>query len=111
MKFITGCNGKSSFSKTLFTSKLDLDLRNKLLKCCIWSIALYGVETWTLQKVGEKYPEGVETWCWRRLEKVRWADHVRHEVLQKVKEKRIIIQTIQEGTLIGSVMCYAGSAF
>jgi len=33
---------------TLFTSKLDLNLRKKLLKCCIWRIALCGAETWTL---------------------------------------------------------------
>ena len=32
--------------KTLFTSKLDLDLRKKLVKCYIWSMALYGAETW-----------------------------------------------------------------
>jgi len=31
--------------KTLFTSKLDLNLRKKLVKCYIWSMALYGAET------------------------------------------------------------------
>jgi hypothetical protein len=31
--------------KTLFTNKLDLNLRNKLVKCYIWSIALYGAGT------------------------------------------------------------------
>ena len=35
--------------KTLFTSKLDLYLRKKLVKCYIWSMALYGAETWTLR--------------------------------------------------------------
>jgi hypothetical protein len=41
---------KAAFSKkrALFTSKIDLKLRKKLVKCCIWSIALYGTETWTL---------------------------------------------------------------
>ena len=35
---------KAAFSKkkTLFTSKLDLNLRKKLVKCYIWSMALYG---------------------------------------------------------------------
>jgi hypothetical protein len=32
--------------KTLFTSKLDLNLGKKLVKCYIWSMALYGDETW-----------------------------------------------------------------
>ena len=33
---------KAAFSekKTLFTSKLDLNLRKKLIKCYIWSMAL-----------------------------------------------------------------------
>jgi hypothetical protein len=44
---------KATFSKnkSFFTSKLDLHLRKKLVKCYIWSIALYGVEFWTLRKV------------------------------------------------------------
>ena len=41
--------------KIPFTSKLDLNIRKKLVKCHIWSIAFYGAETWTLQKVDEKY--------------------------------------------------------
>jgi hypothetical protein len=32
----------STKNKALFTSKLDLNLRKKLVKCYIWSIALYG---------------------------------------------------------------------
>ena len=44
---------KAAFNKkrTLFTSTLDLELRKKLVKCYIWSIALYGAETWTLRAV------------------------------------------------------------
>jgi len=38
---------KTAFSKkkTLFTSKLDLNLGKKLIKCYIWSMAFYGAET------------------------------------------------------------------
>ena len=41
---------KAAFNKkkNLFTSKLDLNLRKKLVKCYVWSMALYGAETWTL---------------------------------------------------------------
>jgi hypothetical protein len=37
-----------------FTSKLDLNLRKKLVKCYILSIPLYGAETSTLRKAGQK---------------------------------------------------------
>jgi len=37
---------KVAFSKkTLFTRKLDLNLRKKLIKCYIWNMAFYGAET------------------------------------------------------------------
>jgi hypothetical protein len=49
---------KAAFNKkTIFTSKLDLELRKKLVKCYTWSIALYGMETWTLRKLDQTYLE------------------------------------------------------
>jgi hypothetical protein len=46
---------KAAFHKNiLLTSKLDLNLLKKLVKRYIWSIALYGAETWTLRKVNQK---------------------------------------------------------
>jgi len=50
--------------RALFTSTLDLKLRKKLAKCYIWSIALYGVETWTIRAVDQKHLETLEMWCW-----------------------------------------------
>jgi hypothetical protein len=56
---------KATFNKKelLFTSKLGLNLRKNLVQFYIWNIALYGAETWTLQKVDEKYLESFEMWC------------------------------------------------
>ena len=64
--------------KTLFTSKLDLNLRRKLLKCYILIITLFGAETWTLQKVEQKHLESFGICCWRRMEKISWTDHVKN---------------------------------
>ena len=72
---------KAAFSKkkTLFTNKLDLNLRKKLIKCYIWNMAFYGAETWTLRAADQKYLESFEKWCWRRVEKISLTDHVRNE--------------------------------
>jgi hypothetical protein len=47
---------KAAFNKkrVLLTSTLGLKLRKKLVKCYIWSIALYGAETWMLRTVDQK---------------------------------------------------------
>jgi hypothetical protein len=89
---------KAAFNKkgALFTSKMDLELRKKLVKCYIWSIALYGAETWMLWEVDQKHLKRFEMWCWRRMEKISWTDHVRNEVLLRVKEQRNILHEISK---------------
>ena len=90
---------KAAFNKkkALFTSSLDLELRKKLVKCYIWSITLYGVETWTLRTVDQKRLESFEMWCWRRMGKINWTFHVRNdEVLLRVKEQRNILHEISK---------------
>jgi hypothetical protein len=80
------------FNLALFTSKMDLELRTKLVKCYICSIDLYGAETWTFRAVNQKHLESFETWCWKRM-------HVRNEeVLLKVKEQRNILHEISKRT-------------
>jgi hypothetical protein len=71
---------KAAFNnkRALFTSTLVLELRKKLVKCYIWSIALYGVETWVFRALDHKNLESFEMWCWRRMEKISWTDHVRN---------------------------------
>jgi len=83
--------------RALFTSTFDLELRKKLVKFYIWSIALYGAETWTLRAVDQKHRESFEMWCWRRMEKISWTDYVRNEeVLLRVKEQRNILHEISK---------------
>ena len=100
---------KAAFNKkrTLFTRTLDLELRKKLVKCYMWSIALYGAETWTLQAVDHKHLESFEMWCWKRIENINWTDHVRNEgVLLRVKEQRNILHEIlkRKANWIGHIL-------
>jgi len=88
---------KAAFNKkrALFTSTMDLELRKKLVKCYIWSIGLYGAETWTLRAVDQKHMVSLEMWCWKRMGKISWTNHVRNEeVLLRVKEQRNILHEI-----------------
>jgi len=90
---------KAAFNKkrVIFTGTLDLELRKKLVKCHIWGIALYGAETGTVRAVDQKQLESCEMWCWRRLEKISWTDHVRNEeVLRRVNEQRNILREISK---------------
>ena len=90
MKLNSGLSWQKQHStrRRLFTSKLDLNLRKKLVKCYIWSRVFYGVETWTLRKVEQKYLGSFEVWCWRWMEKISWIDRVRNEDVSYYIESR-----------------------
>jgi hypothetical protein len=45
--------------------------------------------------VDQKYAESFEMRCRRRIEEIGWTDHVRNEVLHRVKEDRNILQAIK----------------
>ena len=92
---------KAAFNKkkALFTSTLGLELRKKLVNCYIWSIALYGAETGMLRAVDQKHMESFEMWCWRRMEKISWTDHVRIEevlLVLRVKKQRHFLHEIHK---------------
>ena len=87
----------SNKKKNIFTSKLDLNLRKKVVKCYVWIMALYGAETWKLWATDQKRLESFEMWCWRRMEMVSWIDHVRNEeVIFRVNEQRNILHEIRK---------------
>jgi len=100
---------KAAFNKkrALLTSTLDLKLRKKLVKCYICIIVLNGAETWTLRAVDQKHLVSFEMWCWKRMEKISWTDHVRNEeALLRVKEQRNIVHEInkQKANWIGRIL-------
>ena len=58
---------------------------------------MYGAETGTVRAVDKKQLESFEMWCWRRMEKISWTDHVRNEeVLLQVSEQRNILHAIRK---------------
>ena len=77
------------------------------MKCYVWSMALYGAETWTLRATDQKRLESFEM-CWRRMGDISWTNRVRkEEVLHKVKEDRNILHTVKriKFNRIGDMLC------
>jgi hypothetical protein len=55
----------------------------------------HGSEYWMLRKVGHKYRESSEIWCWRRMDNSTWTDRVKNEdVSHRVTEERNILHTV-----------------
>jgi hypothetical protein len=81
--------------RKIFTGPLGIDFRKRLMKAYIWSIALYGSETWTIRKREEGRLEAFEMWLYRRMLKIKWTDKVTNrEVLNRIGGEREILNTI-----------------
>ena len=61
---------KDAFSKLkeLLTRKMNKTTKKKMIKTLVWSIVLYGAETWTLRKEEVNRLNAFEMWLWRRME-------------------------------------------
>ena len=77
------------------TSNLNIELRKKLVRYYVWSIATCGSETWTLRKLERKHLESSEMWCWMRMENITWSEKVTNEqVPEHIGEKTTLPNNI-----------------
>ena len=60
--------------ESIFKSR-DITLPTKvhLVKAVVFSVVMYGCESWTVKKAGRRRIDAFELWCWRRLLRVPWT--------------------------------------
>src|SRR5215469_7385752 len=55
--------------KELFTSRLQMPLKKRIIKTVMGPVLLYSCETWSLRKKEIQRLEACEMWIWRRVTK------------------------------------------
>jgi len=71
-------------------------MKKKLIKSCIWSVGLYGSETWALGNSEERVVNAFETGCWRGMLKIKWTDRITNdEVFQRAKEEILLLKILK----------------
>ena len=77
----------NNMSKLFRSHNLKLDIKVRLLRCYVFSILYYGVESWTLTVATERKHEAFEMWLYRRILRISWMDRVTNEtVLERMKK-------------------------
>lgn len=94
---------RSAFMKLshlLCNRSLKISTRVRLARCYVFSVLLYGVESWTLtQKMSDRL-EAFEMWVYRRILKISWTDRVSNvKVLRLLNKKTEILNTIKRRKL------------
>ena len=63
---------------------ITLPTKVRLVKAMVFSVVMYGCESWTVKKAEHWIIDAFELWCWRRLLRVPWTARRSNQSLLKV---------------------------
>jgi len=79
---------------------IHVKVKQRLLSTLVWTVALYGCETWTLKAVVKRRIQGLEMTAYQRLPRVSWTAHrTNASVLQEVQPQERPLTTVQRRKL------------
>ena len=59
---------------SVFKSRdITLPTKVRLVKAMVFSVVMYGCESWTIKKAEGQRIDAFELWCWRRPLRVPWT--------------------------------------
>ena len=58
---------------SILKSRITLSTKVCLMKVMVFSVVMYGSESWTIKKAEHRRMAAFELWCWRRLLRVPWT--------------------------------------
>ena len=80
--------------------KINLAVKKKVLKTCVFSTFLYATEIWTLKKVDINKITAFALRCYRRLLNVKWFDYIRNEaIFQRTNPDNRLLQQVKKRKL------------
>ena len=63
----------TNLDSVLKSRDITLSTKGRLVKSMVFSVVMYGCESWTIKKAECQTIGAFELWCWRRLLRVPWT--------------------------------------
>ena len=74
----------TNLDSILKSRDITLSTKVSLVKAMVFTVVMYGCESWTIKKTECRRIDAFELWCWRRLLRVPWTARISN--LSIVKE-------------------------
>ena len=75
----------TNLDSLLKSRHITLPTNVHLVKAMVFSVVMYGCESWTIKKTECRRIEAFELWCWRRLLRVLWtASRFSQSILKEI---------------------------
>ena len=72
-RLLLGRKAMTNLDSILKSRDLTLPTNIPLVKAMVFSVVMYGCESWTIKKAEHRRTDVFELWCWRRLLRVPWT--------------------------------------
>ena len=63
----------TNLDSILKSRDITLPTKVHLVKATVFTVVMYGCESWTIKKPEHRRIDAFELWCWRRLLRVPWT--------------------------------------
>ena len=73
LKTLLGRKVMTNLDSILKSRDITLSTKVHLIKAIVFSVVMYGCESWTIKKAEHQRIDAFELWCWRRLLRVPWT--------------------------------------
>ena len=69
---LLGRKATTNLNRILKSGNITLPTMVHLVKAMVFTVVMYGCESWTIKKAEHQRIDAFELWCWRRLLRVTW---------------------------------------
>ena len=63
----------TNLNSILKSRDITLPTKVHLVKAMVYSVVMYGCESWIMKKAEHRRIDAFELWCWRRLLRISWT--------------------------------------
>ena len=72
-RLLLGRKVMTNLDSILKNRDITLSTKVRLVKAIVFSVVMYGCESWAVKKAERRRTDAFELWCWRRLLRVPWT--------------------------------------
>ena len=72
-RLLLGRKAMTNLDNILESRDITLPTKVHLVKAMVFSVVMYGYESWTIKKAEHQRIVAFELWCWKRLLRVLWT--------------------------------------
>ena len=94
----------TNLDSILKSRDITLSTKVQLVKAMVFSVVMYGCESWTIKKAEHRRIDAFALWCWRRFLRVPWTARRSNQFILK----EIIPEYSLEGLMLKLKLQYCG---